>query len=54
MAKSCKINAAGAATGQINAVREGSERPPEGLKIVLRPLESPIGMSAFDHTCEQY
>ena len=55
MAKSCKINAAGAATGQIDAVREGSERPPEGLKIVLRPLESlvPFARNPRTHSDEQ-
>jgi hypothetical protein len=55
MAKSSKNNAAGAATGQINAVLEGSGRPPEAFKIVLRPLESlvPYARNPRAHSEEQ-
>ena len=57
MPKSNRINAAGAATAQINAVLEGSKTPPEGskmppngsengsragLRVEYRPLEALI------------
>jgi len=40
MAKSSKINAAGAAVGQIKAVPEASGRPPKGSKMPPNPSES--------------
>jgi len=40
MAKSSKINAAGAAVGQIKAVLEASGRPPKGSKMPPKPSES--------------
>ena len=48
MPKASKNNAAGSATGQMNAV-------PEGLKIVLRPLESliPFSRNPRTHSNEQ-